>query len=88
MIPKSKPIDRAKLNEARMRYYYEVEQPRSEMAYCSICGTVLRRGGLAEELGYHQKCAYNEYMREWRSRNKLKASTKKKGRRNTGNTAA
>jgi hypothetical protein len=79
MIPKtSKPVDRAKLNAARMAYYYEVERPRSEMAYCSICGGVLRRGGFSHQVGFHQKCDPNEYMRLWRMEKKVFPKTKRR----------
>lgn len=66
MIPKRKPISREKRNEYRMRYYYKHQAPRSEMAYCSICGGILRRKGFSEAIGFHQKCDRAEYLRLWR----------------------
>lgn len=78
MIPKRKPITREKRNEYRMRYYYKHQAPREDMAYCSICGGILRRGGFSEVIGFHQKCDRNEYLRLWRMSKTLGLSSPSK----------
>jgi len=53
--------------ERRRKHYYSTQAPRHNMAYCSVCGDILRRGGLAEQVGFHQRCDRAAYQKAWRA---------------------
>lgn len=54
--------------ERRKKHYYNTQAPRDKMSYCCICNGILRRGGLSEELGFHQRCDRAAYQKAWREK--------------------
>ena len=69
------PSDRLEKVRDRVRKHRAASPPK--LIYCSICGGVMRRGGLSARFGFHQKCDRNEFQRRYRSLKKTKEENKK-----------
>lgn len=62
------PSDRPDKIRERVRKHRAANPPN--LVYCSICGGVMRRGGLSEKFGFHQKCDRREFQRRYRQEKK------------------